>query len=90
MSTAVQQRPLLTVEETAERLRVSERTVRRLIGRAELPALRVGGQLRVDSGELDAWLYGPGVLLLSRPEDPVEHRVPESSGQSNARLPDGV
>jgi excisionase family DNA binding protein len=47
----------LTLRETAERLRVSERTVRRLIALAELPALRVGGQLRFDQAELEQWLF---------------------------------
>jgi excisionase family DNA binding protein len=38
---------LLTLQEVSMALRVSEKTVRRLIGRRELRAFRVGGQLRV-------------------------------------------
>ena len=64
MSTAVQQRKLLTVHETAELLRVSDQTVRRLIARGTLPALQLDGKgssLRIDPRELSAWLYGdPG------------------------------
>jgi excisionase family DNA binding protein len=90
VTTAVQQWPLLTVEETAQRLRVSERTVRRLINRREFPALHVGAQLRVDSLELEQWLYGPGgSFLLSAAPLPAERRVPEAAGQSTTRQPAG-
>jgi len=37
--------PLLTVRETAERLRVSEKTVRRMITKNEIPVIRVGPRL---------------------------------------------
>ena len=58
MATLDPSRPLLTVEETAQRLHVSEKTVRRLIGAEVLPALRVSSRLlRVDPDELDSWLY---------------------------------
>jgi excisionase family DNA binding protein len=58
MSTLAPDRPLLTVREAAARLRVSEKTVRRLIGAEILPALRIGGSIRVDPDQLRAWLYG--------------------------------
>jgi excisionase family DNA binding protein len=48
---------LLTVAEVQERLRISRRTAYRLIERGDIPALRIGGSLRVDSAELEAWLY---------------------------------
>jgi excisionase family DNA binding protein len=48
----------MTVSETAERLRVSEKTVRRLASRNDLPTLRVGGSVRVDADELERWLVG--------------------------------
>ena len=57
MSTNVKQRPLLRVRQVARTLAVSERTVRRLIDTGQLPALKVGGQLRVDAGELETWIY---------------------------------
>jgi excisionase family DNA binding protein len=62
MTTIVQHRELLTVLEVAERLRVSEKTVRRLIERGELPAIQSGGKgraVRIDAHELAGWLYGP-------------------------------
>jgi excisionase family DNA binding protein len=48
---------LLTVPETAERLRVSEPTIRRLVRRGDLPALRVGHQLRFAEAEVARWLF---------------------------------
>jgi excisionase family DNA binding protein len=58
---------LLTVPETARRLRVSEKTVRRLIGRQELPARHVGSLIRVDEGELQAWLYAEAPARQRQP-----------------------
>jgi len=61
MSPPVGQRRLLTIGEVAARLRVSERTVERLIERNELPSLQLGGPgsaIRIDESEFDAWLYG--------------------------------
>jgi excisionase family DNA binding protein len=48
-------RPFLTVEQLADRWQVSERTVRRMIERGELRALRVGPQLRVPLEVLDRY-----------------------------------
>ena len=47
---------LLSIGETADALRVSKPTVYRLIERRELPAVRVGGQLRVDLAALQDYL----------------------------------
>ena len=56
-------RPLLTLPEVADRLRVSVKTVRRRIESGELPAVRLGtgshAPVRVDAAELHEWLYGP-------------------------------
>ena len=41
--------PLLSVQQTAEKLNLSTRTVYRLIEDGELPALKVGGSVRVDA-----------------------------------------
>jgi excisionase family DNA binding protein len=56
MSTLATDRPLLTVRDTAAMLRVSEKTVRRLIDNEFLPALRVGGSIRISADDLDTWL----------------------------------
>jgi excisionase family DNA binding protein len=54
-----QDAPLLSVPEVAERLAVSSSTVRRLIASGSLPAVRIGGQVRVDRSELFAYVFGP-------------------------------
>jgi excisionase family DNA binding protein len=54
------QRRLLTIDEVAQRLGVSRRTVQRKIAAGELPALGLGGRrspVRIDEAELEAWLY---------------------------------
>lgn len=56
MDSAVRERPLLTVAETAERLHLGERTVYRLVDRGELPAVRIRSLIRIDEGELARWL----------------------------------
>jgi excisionase family DNA binding protein len=58
MSTTAPHRPLLRVRDAAAKANVSERTIRRLIRKGELPALKVGGQVRLDADELERWLYG--------------------------------
>lgn len=49
---------ILTVRETAERLRVSERTVRGYLARRRrpLPHSKVGGAVRIFEKDLDSWV----------------------------------
>ncbi len=49
---------LLTIAEVAEAMKVSEKTVRRLIKRGDLPAFQLGerGQLRIDENELHRYV----------------------------------
>lgn len=49
----------LTVAECAALLRVDRKTVRRLIERGDLPALRVGRVLRIDPADLRVLAYAP-------------------------------
>jgi excisionase family DNA binding protein len=49
---------LLTLQETAELLQVSQRTVNRMIQDKKLPAFKVGGQWRVRESQLSKWLQG--------------------------------
>lgn len=55
---------LLTVAEVADRLRLDPYTIRRWIGRGQLPAVRVGQQLRVRADELRRYLDGQAVTVL--------------------------
>jgi putative molybdopterin biosynthesis protein len=47
---------LLTPSEVAVELRISAPTVYRLIDRGELPAAKIGGQLRIERADLEALL----------------------------------
>ena len=47
---------LLTTEEVLAYLRVTPRTIYRLIHSGELPAMRIGRQWRFRRNDLDAWL----------------------------------
>jgi excisionase family DNA binding protein len=58
MSSNITMPNLLTTAEAARVLRCSRGTVYRLIDEGKLPALRVGGRLRIDAGQLERWLYG--------------------------------
>ena len=47
---------ILTLAETAQYLKVSEKTIQRLIGTDDIPCVRVGGQWRFIQSSLDHWL----------------------------------
>jgi len=48
--------PLLTLRDTASLLRVSERSVRRLVAYRRIPCLRIGRQLRFVPSDLLRWV----------------------------------
>jgi excisionase family DNA binding protein len=48
---------LLKADELAARWGLHRATVYRMIARGELPALRIGGSIRVAEDEARAWLY---------------------------------
>jgi excisionase family DNA binding protein len=56
METDLDPLQLLTTRQVAELLKVSKRTIERLISRKELPALKVGGQWRIRASELAKWI----------------------------------
>jgi len=47
---------LFTVEEVAERLKLSQKTIRRLIERGDLPAIRFDRVIRIKQADLEAFL----------------------------------
>lgn len=47
---------LLTIDQTAEHLQVSSKTVRRWIKNGELVAYRIGRQLRISDADLSAFI----------------------------------
>jgi excisionase family DNA binding protein len=50
---------LLKASEVAERWDLHRATVYRLVQSGQLPALRIGGSIRIDPREAEAWLYAP-------------------------------
>jgi len=48
---------LVTVEEVADYLRVTEKTIYRLLNRGSIPATKVGHQWRFTKDSIDEWLY---------------------------------
>jgi len=47
---------LMKLEEVADYLRVTEKTIYRLIDKQGIPAIRVGHQWRFDKADIDTWL----------------------------------
>jgi excisionase family DNA binding protein len=47
---------VLTVEETARRVKVSRSKTYKLIAAGEIPAIRIGSHLRVSVSALEEWL----------------------------------
>ena len=52
---------LLTVEEAAERLGTSVRFVRRLVAERRIAYVKVGRHVRLDSGDVEAFIAGSRV-----------------------------
>jgi excisionase family DNA binding protein len=50
--------PLVSVTHAAARMGVSRATAYRLVTKGELPAVKVGAQLRIDPVELHEYIYG--------------------------------
>jgi len=46
----------LTIDQVAELLNVSAKTIRRLVRRSELPGFKVGGQWRIKRADIDEWV----------------------------------
>jgi len=56
------ERPYWTIEALAARWAISARTVRRLIERGQLRAIRIGGQLRISPEAVERFFPNPAVL----------------------------
>ncbi len=73
--------PLWTLSECCEYLNCTRNTVRRLVGRGEIPYGRLGpsGHLRFDPTLIRDWFQGHGVApeqaAESRIRDPFAHRA---------------
>jgi excisionase family DNA binding protein len=55
---SIDERPdsyVLTIHEVADRLKVSDATVSRMVGRGEVPVIRVGRAVRVPKMAFERW-----------------------------------
>ena len=52
---------LMTVQELAYYLRVTKKTIYRLLRRGDIPAIKVGKQWRFDKAAIDEWLQRKSV-----------------------------
>jgi putative molybdopterin biosynthesis protein len=59
---------VLTLRETAERLRIHPETVRREINRGKLPAYKIGRHLRIEERDLAAYMKNSRVKVGGRLE----------------------
>lgn len=66
MSENTPRKLVLTVEETADALTVSIRTVERLIARGELPSRKIGWRRVVPLAALEQYLNGTGSVATGR------------------------
>jgi len=49
---------ILTLEQAAEMLQLSTRTIQRLVNKGRMPGRRIGGQWRFDRDQLREWVRG--------------------------------
>lgn len=53
---ALAEEPFYSVEALARKLAISEKTVRTMLNRGDIPCYRIGAQRRVDPADLKRWL----------------------------------
>lgn len=54
----IPQTPMLTIHDVAQTLNVDQRTIRELIRKNELRAIKIGKEWRVTESDLDAYVNG--------------------------------
>lgn len=75
---------MFTIQEVADKMKVSNKTIRRLIKRGDLVAYRVGdrGQLRVKADDLEQYLEKQRVQVTTRHE-PSDAATSQREGEPN-------
>jgi len=56
---------LMTLQEVADYLRVTTKTIYRLLEKGDIPARKVGRQWRFDKASIDVWLYQSSVKMAA-------------------------
>jgi excisionase family DNA binding protein len=63
---------ILTLEQAAEMLQLSARTVQRMVSKGNMPGRRIGGQWRFDREQLCEWVRSADVEPAKKPESQAE------------------
>ena len=63
---------ILTLEQAAEMLQLSARTVQRMVSKGKMPGRRIGGQWRFDRDQLREWVRGADVEPPAAPVSQAE------------------
>jgi len=56
---------ILTIEEVAAFLKITERTVYRLLTKREIPAFKVGGSWRFKKSYIEDWIFANSAMYFS-------------------------
>nr|WP_305854671.1 helix-turn-helix domain-containing protein [Caballeronia sp. Sq4a] len=59
---------IMTLSQVALYLKVTERTIYRLVAAKEIPAFKVGGSWRFSFADIDKWIREQSQLSLPEPE----------------------
>ena len=82
---------LLTIDQLADQLGITQRHVRRLVAERRIPYVKVGRLIRFDPVDIFGWLdlarHAPATCPPSRPLDAIRHSNVSHSGA--ARLDRG-
>ena len=77
---------ILTLEQAAEMLQLSARTVQRLVSKGQMPGRRIGGQWRFDRDQLREWVRGADVQPEEKPQT-QEELIASEARRIGADLP---
>ena len=72
---------IFTLREVADYLKVTERTIYRLLSERQMPAFKVGGTWRFRRAELDMWITERSVAEA----EPAQAAVPKSRSSLTRR-----
>ncbi len=77
---------ILTLEQAAQMLQLSSRTIQRLVSKGEMPGRRIGGQWRFDRDQLREWVRGADVEPAPEPQTQAE-LIAQEARRIGADLP---
>jgi excisionase family DNA binding protein len=70
MATTASESEILTLRDVADYLKVTERTIYRLISAKKIPAFKVGGTWRFSRADIDGWIKQQSLIQQAEVGDP--------------------